>query len=216
MKKLFLTLFIAISFKCSAIIFWQPYPIVASVGASGTFQRVECSVYDSILGSWQYYISPYFNDSIKILSNNPGIIAFVTIPYNSTSGIQDSTYGFLCYDRVLHQFKPVIKYNHAPGMSNAVWISTLNDIVTIHRDYCCDYYGNPISTTDSYIYDIIQHDWKEGGGNTAFSIEGGYCSISGQRGGLYETYYNDDSWDPTYDALGSDWLESNRDYGENL
>ncbi len=140
----------------SAQNYFQPYPITAVIGSNGSQQRVECSVYDSVLQNVQTYNTPWFNSTVTISANNFGQVAFTT--YNSSLGIFDSTFGFIIYDYTLSQFKPVIK-SFVPSASNfvifAIDLSGVN--YTINEIFS----GTQTLRKYYFRYDINLHEWKE-------------------------------------------------------
>lgn len=161
MKHIILSIlfFLYLNNSC-AIDYWQPYPINAVVTTNGIDFRIECSVYDSILGSWQYYNTPYIETAIvNLTSNNTGVITYNTYtslplnPYN-----RDSIYGFLIYDQELHIYKPVIGYfdnsSAKLGADIAAGYASVN-FLKIKDNNGESYYNTTL------IYDIYFHQWKE-------------------------------------------------------
>jgi len=134
--------------------YFQAYPITAVVGSNGSQQRLECSVYDSVLQNIQTYNSPWFNSAVNIKANGFGQVAFNT--YNTGLGIPDSTFGFVIYDYTISQFKPEFK-TFVPSASNYVNLGidlsgvnyTINEFVSSYQNLH-EYY---------FRYDINIHDW---------------------------------------------------------
>jgi len=194
MKKHFLlVVFFFICFKSFPIIFWQPYPIVATVTNNAGHQRIQCSVYDSLLGSTQFFNTPYFPDSVLLNSNSTGIICFNT--YSLLTANFDSTYGYIIYDQELHLFKHVIKYHQDPDYPG-VEIGTYDNMVSVYYQCCRDNSGSTgySSFYETYLYDITAHSWISGPGE--FASSDGWCSVGISKGALVYGRYNDDFWDP--------------------
>lgn len=139
----------------SAQNYYQLYPITATVGSNGTQKRFECSVYDSILQSVQTYASPWFDvDSMSVVNSNYGFSTFFT--YNQTMGYQDSISGFIVYDHVLSQFKPVIKTFIASPVTNASTNIDYAGVNYVELEFSTDIYENKFY----YRYDITNHEWN--------------------------------------------------------
>lgn len=198
MKKLLLIfLFSFLILKSYAIIFWQPYPITAVITSNGSQYRIECSVYDSLLGSWQYYNTPYFNNSIDTSDRSPEIIVFTTYFAPNINDL-DSIYGYIIYDQELHQFVPVYGYHSDPDYPGAgVW--TKDGVVGVLIQCCEDpYYNSPNKWLYAYIYDIKVHSWKGRLFEFAYAGDVGQIGMWIGLGGLVATSYNDYWFNPSH------------------
>jgi hypothetical protein len=78
MKKFLILLALLFNSTISFSNYWQPYPINYVIGSVGTLNRLELSVWDSVLGSWQYYNTPYFNTSIYPYNSSSEVVVFHT------------------------------------------------------------------------------------------------------------------------------------------
>jgi len=186
MKKPFLLIsFFLICLKCYPIIYWQPYPIYAAVTGTSLHQRVECSVYDSLLGGWQYYTTPYYHNNIDLFSSGP-IITYTT--YNPSNSEQDSLYGFIIYDIEQHIFKPVEKSFPQIVLNHGAYdLATGDAQVAVSTRYCCSNWGDWTAVT-IFSYDIFSHTWFQNlyflsdgyWGDTHFSLGyGGFNFVGG-------------------------------------
>jgi hypothetical protein len=160
MKKFFsLIVLFFICFKSHAIIFWQPYPIHAAVTGAAMNQRIECSVYDSLLGSWQYYNTVYYNSNVDIEDSTSSIIVFHT--YFSNPLDPDSIYGFIIYDQELHQFVPLISFE-ADVVNNidaSYSVGSFDEQVSISTSHYYTTLSDLYTNIDVYLYDILKHTW---------------------------------------------------------
>jgi len=162
LRKYFLSVIFTLSVTFSmAIDYWQPYPITAVVTTNGWEYRIECTVYDSLLGSWQYYNSPWIETAIiDLKSNNTGVIAFNTyqIAPVTDPGNRDSIFGYIIYDQEIHLFKPVYHshQNYFYGADIAAGSITVNYYIRAGI-------GTGYHSYDNYtrIYDINNHAWSE-------------------------------------------------------
>ena len=192
-KNLLLAALIFFSTKTYSIIFWQPYPIVATVTGPSQNQRVECSVYDSVLGSWQNFNTPYYNNSILIDTSSTTIIVFYTLKGMSFS--PDSCYGFLTYDPVLHQF--ITFYGHHMNdfeNTSAIWVT--DNMVGIFTECCYDGFESSLFYK-AYFYDIISHSWKGGTMVDSYVGDEAWCNLSIGQGTLFYEHYSEHN---TYDS----------------
>jgi hypothetical protein len=195
-RPLLVVALLLITLKSYSIIFWQPYPITAAVGVNGQLQRVECSVYDSTLGSWQYFATPYYDDSILLRSNNTGIIAFNTIKHSGQWWDTDTIYGYIIYDQSLHQFMPHIVQYKDPHYYGPDLIRVVDNMVDFSYSCCSGSLYGFDSDQRVYIYDIISHKWEGGqiaGSSSGWSVAG----LSFYKGGLLKKEYNDVQYDPS-------------------
>jgi len=187
MKKPFLLIsFFLICLKCYPIIYWQPYPIQAVVTGSQMNQRLECSVYDSLLGSWQHYNTVYFNSNIEIENSTDTLIIFHTFLSNPID--LDSIYGFIIYDQELHQFAQLISYE--PDVVNNpdhdYHIGKFDGQAYISTSRYDNIQGVMYTNITVYLYDIIKHSWEKNGsamsdgtlGNAFISIGYGGLTVS--------------------------------------
>ncbi|MBL7915302.1 MAG: T9SS type A sorting domain-containing protein [Bacteroidia bacterium] len=178
--------------------YWHPYPINVVIGTNGTQQRLELSVWDSVLGSWQYYNTPFYNSSIDTTFSSSEIVALKTyFPPNLYD--RDSIYGFITYDPVLHLFRPYLSSNPDPDVPGAS-VYVYDNVVEIIVE-CCEFYdpwnGSYYDiSAQAYIYDINLHAWQGG------ELESGYgadkASVSLNLGiASYITFeYNNQNWNP--------------------
>lgn len=146
-------------------------------------QRVECSVYDSLLGSWQYFNTVYYNTNVAIEDSIAPIIVFYT--YFTNSWDKDSAYGYLIYDQELHQFKPVISHfgDIAHNGDADYWIGTFDGQVETYYEHIDSWQVDMISYARSYLYDILKHAWIPIGGAMSDETFGdAYVSVG--HGGL--------------------------------
>ncbi|HKR05837.1 MAG TPA: hypothetical protein VJY62_14475 [Bacteroidia bacterium] len=194
-KRLLLFALFFISVKAYSIIYWQPYPITAAIGTNGMHQRLECSVYDSLLGSWQYYNTPYFNSWIDTSHSTSSIIVFSTY-HPPPAWDMDTIYGYIIYDQEFHQFMPVLNSHYDPDYPGA-WIRAHDGVVGVETQ-CCEIDGYPGTLNEAFIYDIKSHTWKGGTIVGATGMDGGVASMSLRTGGFISSYYNDYYWDPEY------------------
>jgi len=182
--------------------YWHPYPINVVIGVTGTQQRLELSVWDSVMGSWQYYNSPYFNSSIDTSYSSSEIIALKTY-FPPSIYDRDSIYGFITYDPVLHQFMPVIRGNSDPDVPGATIFVRDNVVGVVIK--CCEYnssWGNYYNTSaEAYTYDINQHEWR--GGVIQYGSAWDQASVGLGIGiaGYVSYSYNDDDWNPKEGVL---------------
>ncbi|MBK8874498.1 MAG: hypothetical protein IPN13_11475 [Bacteroidetes bacterium] len=128
------------------------YPVTASIAFNGGQQRLECSVYDSVLQTNVVYNTNWSSDIIIITGNHDGI---VTYSFWTSPGVQAPKLGFLIYDYLLHEFKvkdialtlgPNTKYNVIGGSMYAVVLS----------EY---YYGLYDYHGTYYRYNLLHHKW---------------------------------------------------------
>jgi hypothetical protein len=178
--------------------YWHPYPINVVIGTNGTQQRLELSVWDSVLGSWQYYNTPFYNSSIDTTFSSSEIVALKTyFPPNLYD--RDSIYGFITYDPVLHLFRPYLNSNPDPDNPGAS-ISIYDNVVNV-RVECCEFYtswGGPYYniSAQAYIYDINLHEWR--GGELKSGSAADQATVSLNLGiASYITFeYNNQNWNP--------------------
>lgn len=192
----FLTIFFLLHFACFAN-YWQPYPINVVIGVNGTQQRLELSVWDSVMGSWQYYNSPYFSSNIDTSYSSSEIIALKTyFPPNLYD--RDSIYGYITYDPVLHQFMPVIKGNSDPDVAGATVFVRDNVVGVVTR--CCEYnssWGDYYNiSAQAYTYDINQHEWRGGVVQSGSAWDQATVGLGIGTAGYLSYSYNDDEWNP--------------------
>src|SRR6187401_732286 len=174
-KHLLAGVFFFICFKSFPIIYWQPYPIHATVTGSTGHQRVECSVYDSLLGSWQYYQTVYYNSNVSVDDSLSEIITYTT--YFPPFAQQDSIYGFIIYDIEQHVFKPMEKYYPMVNPDAAYYLYSYEGMVSTYTETCCTSYGL-WTEADVYLYNIFNHQWESDAGNIS------------SDGYLGDAYYN--------------------------
>lgn len=178
--------------------YWQPYPINYTISSFGTLSRLELSVWDSVLGSWQYYNTPYFNTTINPINSSPEIVVFNTyFPPNFSN--KDAYYGFITYDPVLHSFRP--KYYSNPDPHNPGAVVSVSDNVVATHTICC-MMNLPIGqgfdiANSAYTYDINFNEWR--GGTIVNGIAPDIPSTNMMLGiGGYLTWtYNDYNYNPT-------------------
>ena len=131
----------------------QQYPINAIIDNAGNQNRIIFSVYDSVLASYQYYFTPYYQTNLQV-SNSDG--AFVG--YNAISpGPTDSVFGFITYDHFLHQFAAVEKF-HSDPMYPGAWIAA-NDAGIIYEKLFDTVDDKHQTTVEKY--ELNQHLWKK-------------------------------------------------------
>ena len=128
------------------------------------------------------------------------IIAFRTCLHQPQNG-NDSIFGYIAYDHVLHQFKPVIRYHfdtdswHNGGyawvVDNMVGVAFTSTYTLWGEIYSTDYY-------EAYVYDLSIHDWKGGSITSASSYFQESVSMSLGIGGLVSSHYNDWDYNPAY------------------
>ncbi len=196
-KYFVLIIFCFLALPIHAKIFWQPYPINVTIGSNGAQNRLECAVYDSVLGSWQFYNSPYFNSSIDTSGGPEGIVVFRTNPLAGTNN--DSIFGFITYDPILHQFAPVIKSNPDPDTPGA-WLHIKDGVVGIHQQCCMvsgGSWGNEYDEqVEVYIYDINIHSWRGGIVETGDAFDEPWLGLDLDEGGYSTSSYDDVEWNP--------------------
>ncbi len=155
MKAIFLTTFLLL-FSISG--FAQDYskesPISIAVASNGNLQRVECSVYDSVLQTTVYFNTPWIPKIIIISGNAYGKVGFTT--WNSI-GIQNSMVGIIIYDNLLHNFNyQYINTGISGSTQNAnvvcgiIWVEVLTESFSNN-----DYYLNFVY----YRYHPLFHKW---------------------------------------------------------
>lgn len=178
--------------------YWHPYPINVVIGTNGTQQRLELSVWDSVLGSWQYYNTPFYNSSIDTTYSSSEIVALKTyFPPNLYD--RDSIYGFITYDPVLHLFRPYLNSN--PDPDGAGGTVKVNDNAVTVEVYCCKATGNggigyDISI-ECYTYDINLHEWRGGIFYQGEAYDTPTLSITLGIAGYVKYSYNDYTWNPS-------------------
>src|SRR6185436_5897486 len=153
-------------------------------------------VYDSLLGSWQYYNTPYFNSAIDMSGSSASIIVFHN-PFSGYPNERDSMYGYVIYDQELHQFAPVIEHHSDPDYPSAD-VYANEGIVTIYK-YCCEYYDydwTKATWLDIYTYNIKSHSWSHGISDYVWPSAHGSIGASVLTGGFIRKVYNDDDWNP--------------------
>lgn len=197
MKKFLFVFALLFNTAISFANYWHPYPINVVIGVNGTQQRLELSVWDSVMGSWQYYNSPYFSSHIDTSFSSSEIIALKTyFPPNLYDN--DSIYGYITYDPVLHQFMPVIKFNSDPDVAGATVFVSDNVVGVITR--CCEFntglgYYYDI-TAEAFTYDINQHEWRGGLIKFGYGSDHASVGLSIGTGGFLNYSYNDFDWNP--------------------
>lgn len=171
MKKLLtLILFSVCSAKFSnAQYYYQPYPLSAQIASNGIEWRMECSVYDSLIGTTQYYNGPWCSDSLAILNDSVGIAAY------STQYVNAKLYnGAVIYDSELHVFKPVANDSCTACGANDYFSLGGNKYTTNHENVIDEDFFN----VTTYYYDIKNGNWistsfygifADGGGEGDFS-----------------------------------------------
>ncbi len=136
--------------------FFNEYPINSTVIFNGSQQRLECSTYDSLLQTTVSYQTPWMN-RIIIASNNSGKVVFTTWV---TPVQQDTLYGFIIYDFLLHQFDvqflsrtltPTMRFNANAGLTGVV--------VTTQTESGGYFYVYQ----EFYRYNIFTHKWTKCG-----------------------------------------------------
>ncbi|MBK7387697.1 MAG: hypothetical protein IPI23_01110 [Bacteroidetes bacterium] len=164
MKKIVFFFVLLFNSAISFSNYWHPYPINVVIGTNGSQQRLELSVWDSVLGSWQYYNTPFYNSSIDTTYSSSEIVALKTyFPPNLYD--RDSIYGFITYDPVLHLFRPRLKSNSDPDRPGVSQL-TVNDNVVAVMVECCKFNGTfgvgYTTTAEAFTYDINLHEWRGG------------------------------------------------------
>ena len=166
------------------------------IGVNGMQHRLELSVWDSVLGSWQYYNTPYYNSFIDTTSSSSEIITLKT--YFTTIYDRDVVYGCITYDPVLHQFMPRIRINADPDVPGAD-VEVLDNVVAI-RTECCEFNGTWGSyyniSAQAYTYDINLHEWRGGEIESGLAWDEASVSLSLDIAGYLTYSYNDDDWNP--------------------
>ncbi len=131
------------------------YPVTATIAFNGSQQRLECSVYDSLLQTNVTYNTDWSTDIIIITGNHEGI---VTYTFWTSPGVQAPKMEFLIYDYLLHQFSvqtivPVLSATRQENIvSGTMWVKRL------YESY------SPTSMTYSYSsqyyrYNLMYHKW---------------------------------------------------------
>ncbi len=102
MKTIFIATFLWLfSSIASAQDYFKETPITVAIASNGNLQRVECSVYDSVLQTTVYFNTPWIPKIIIIAGNAYGKVGFTTW---DALGDQHSEVGFIVYDQLLHEF----------------------------------------------------------------------------------------------------------------
>lgn len=192
-KSLFIGLIIILhTLPLNAVHFWQPYPIVKAIGVNGLFSRLELSVFDSLLGTWNYYNTPYFFGSIDTSKSTVSIAAYTT--YTTTLINRNKDYGFIIYDQELHSFAARILSNPDPISLGANLVAFENS-VTVDWS-CCQIPIGYSKYSEGYIYDINQHQWMGGlSENNLAPMNWGYVGIG--VGGYSYKYSDDYTFNPS-------------------
>jgi hypothetical protein len=198
MKKFLILLALLFNSTISFSNYWQPYPINYVIGSVGTLNRLELSVWDSVLGSWQYYNTPYFNTSIYPYNSSSEVVVFHTyFPPNFSN--KDAYFGFVTYDPVLHSFRPKYYSNH-DSLTPGAFVGVDDNVVSF-RVVCCQVglgigYGNDIYNY-VFTYDINLNQWRGGNmcGGNAYSQPSADIIVG--IGGYFTSTYDDFDFNPT-------------------
>lgn len=185
--------------------FFIHYPVSASINFNGTQQRLECTVYDSVLQTTFSYTTPWSTDQIIITGNNDGI---VTYTFWTTPGVQAPKMEFLIYDYLLHQFAvKTINLTLSPNrrdniVGGTMWvIHKIEDYSPVNQTY--DY------STKMYRYNLLYGKWisfnliSELDVTSQIDIYYPYSGVSVEAN-FYSDYNNDFDYyyyDPVGDSL---------------
>jgi len=205
MKKpltLILLLFFCWQFS-NAQYYYQPYPLAAQIASNGIEWRMECSVFDSVLGTTQYYNGPWCSGSLDILNDSMGMAAYV-----SQWGAVDNHNGAVIYDAELHLFKPTAN-DSCIGCSlyNNFFSAGFNHVKTrLGNNWDDDY------QVTAYSYDLKNSSWKSASFN-GFDADGGVGNYMAEFAeGDYEQdldWYTLNPVTHTWDYGGGGWKPCN-------
>ena len=154
MKKLLIVSLISLLTQTTfAYWYYQPYPISAQITTNGTQWRMECSVYDSLLGTTQTYNGPYCDTELQLVSvNNTGMVAYESIDNFINP---DNYVGAVVYDMELHQFK-LLDFSCLGCQDGNFHISVDYGVATLTQSEI----GNPdYLVINSSYYDIKNGAW---------------------------------------------------------
>lgn len=153
MKKILTSTVAIILFKVAcADFYYQPYPISAQIVGN----HIECTVYDTILGSYQNFTGPGGSVPMVLLANNQGMVGY----YGDDGSFVSR--GAVTYDMILHQFViaiadqpicPCVTCN--PPLYSA---DIANGIFHLRSRVCQTFY--PVFNESHLYYDLMNHAWK--------------------------------------------------------
>lgn len=152
-KLLFMLIFSMFLMKGFSQNYFHEYPITTTIAFNGTFQRLECSTYDSTLQTTIYYYSPWMSYNIFISSNAFGKVGFTTW---IAPGQQNSLYGYIIYDFVLHQFDVQMKNINTTNQNvnvicGRIWVKVVVEYFN---------QGVFLPTYNYYRYNMNFHNWS--------------------------------------------------------
>ena len=131
------------------------YPVTASIAFNGGQQRLECSVYDSVLQTNVVYNTNWSSDIIIITGNHDGLLTYT---FWTSPGVQAPKMELLIYDYLIHSYNiKTITYTISPNYrtnlrGGPMWGSQ------IHEQYNSTYDTYSYSST-YFRYNLIYHKW---------------------------------------------------------
>jgi hypothetical protein len=169
-------LFIALAFCCinsyaqNITSYYANYPITVTQTYNGNTTRFELSVYDSLLGSWQYFNTPYLDDISQVhCMTNAGIAAY----YGNYQSNYYSKAGLVTYDFEINQWKQLLDSGEFSAHSSVAG----NGFAELFKEL--DYGGNSYSVDGYYYYDIKAHNWAGVTGGGGYGASAGMVNNDG-------------------------------------